>query len=182
MNIRNFTMNIIGIDPEASGAYSFWNTITGDILLGASATNYHKRYVDLKSNILLNQQHVTYVFIEKAVLFSGAGRISTFESIMKSFGGWLAVLDILQGEELIKDYIIVPAKVWKEVFNLSKDKDESVDLAKGILASIRKEKDVKMDYIQEYLTIKRGELRKKQVEDRAEAFLIGLYGYDYVLG
>lgn len=133
-------MYIVGIDPGFSGA---WAVIDhqGKYLACDDMPHDGKRIDTQKAlDAILSAAHpldYIHVIVEDVHAMPGQGVSSTFKFGV-SFGGAMALADRIKGETTF----VAPRK-WKKEMGLSSDKDQSLEMARGLwaLAPLSRKKD-----------------------------------------
>lgn len=151
-------MRVIGIDPGLTGAIA---VVGGDdaaiiydtpVVKTKGRLTYSIRDMDLLlSSISKTNYHLDAVGLERQQAFPGQGVASTFRT-GEGYGLWQALI-IASGLSVT----IVSPQVWKKFCGLSKDKEESRQLAIKLFPECKKD------------------LSRKKDHNRAEALLIAEY-------
>lgn len=134
------TKSIIGIDPGFSGAIAFLNRSSSDYLLGSCLKIYDlplqmhmgRRQVDPKALTQYIQNYqasfcgISFAIVEDVSAMPGQGVTSMFRFGYNA-GILLGVLGAL-GIETLK----TPSKVWKSALNLTRNKKDSLKMARKL--------------------------------------------------
>lgn len=148
-------MMFIGIDPGAKGGIGLLGTAFGGIQKEEAIPYSNQALLE----VCQLYQHEAYVFLEKVHAMPGQGVTSMF-SFGKSYGYILGVLDAFQ-----MNVTEVDPRTWKHHFNITADKQESIDKAKELYPGAN------------LLPTPRC---RKESDGMAEALLLARYGRDMV--
>jgi len=151
-------MYYIGIDPGKRGAIAIIDDNSNAITVIDCPVFRDTKDIDILSIIdLLQAYNQSRCVIEKSQAMPGQGVVSMF-NYGKGYGIYLGILECLD----IK-YNQVPPQTWKRRYNLSKDKQLSIDLAKKLFPECAKK-------------------LLKSKDGRAEALLLAQYCKDKYYG
>lgn len=161
----------IGIDPGLSGAIAFYNHSENTLdvkdfvtfKIGSSSNQYHK--ASHRKEIAVTE---TANILKRYVMFNGDPKLVMLEIPHSMphdghvgafrFGKACGILDGILGTLGFKVIPLIPS-VWKSNMNLSKNKEDSLTLAKKLFPN-------HLDYF-----------KLKKHHDRAEAALLAWYGW-----
>jgi crossover junction endodeoxyribonuclease RuvC len=150
---------VIGIDPGLAGALAVLSlsgtliTLADTPTLTLKVQRGRKQVYDVPGMVKLLRPYAglhLHVYIEESQAMPGQGSRSMF-TVGLGYGLWLGILATLELQ-----YTSVRPAVWKQAFNLGRDKEAS-----------------RLRAMQLYPA---ADLRRKRDHDRAEALLLAAYG------